>query len=131
MTATVYFGYLLVTASAALLASHWHQWRDLTTGHGGDPLRAAFLRLQIQRRSVASALIGVVGAAMTLVQRVPPDPKLFTAYVLALVWGGAAILVIAISDWRAVRRYRDRLQMDVLAKELKKIEQAAAPGRRE
>lgn len=122
MTGAVYFGYLLVVASAALLASHWHQWQDVKTLAAHDPRRLAFLRLQIQRRIVASALIGVVGAAMTLVERVPRDPTSMTAYLFALVLGGVVILMIALVDLRATRQYQDRERLELLAAELRKVE---------
>lgn len=122
MTGAVYFGYVLVAASAVLLASHWQQWREAKSLATRDPRRVAFLRVQIQRRMVASALIGVVGAAMTLVERVPRDPTSMTAYLFALVLGGVVILMIALVDMRATRQYRDREQMELLVAELRKVE---------
>jgi hypothetical protein len=129
MDGIVYFGYLLVAASTALLASNWHQWQSLTARRDGARRRWAFLRLQIQRRTMASAMIGVVGAAMTLAPRVPRDPTSFTAYVLALTLGGLMVLMIGLSDLRATRRQRDREQMELVVEELKKLEQAAASRR--
>ncbi len=129
MTGIVYFGYVLVAASAALLASHWQQWRSLAVERRRGGVRAAFLTLQLQRRSVSSALIGVVGAAMTLIDRVPKDPTTFTAYVLALLLGGLVILMIGVSDMRATRRFRDVEHMNLLVQELKKIDGATASER--
>jgi hypothetical protein len=119
MAETRWFGYLLVALSAGLLAQHWQQWRDLRrpSVRSRD---AGFLRLQIERRSVASALIGVVGAAMTVVDRVPRTPLALTGYLFALLLGGLVVLAIAISDIRATRRRREDLQLEMLAAELRK-----------
>jgi hypothetical protein len=119
MTGTQYFGYLLIALSAALLAAHWHEWRDLPTRRG-RPSDHAFWRVRLQRRSVASALIGVVGAAMTLVDRVPRHPFSLSAYLFALLLAGSVILAIALADMRAARQRRDGQQLEMLAEELRK-----------
>ena len=111
-------GYALVALSAVLLACHWQRRRDLAASPAAGSNREA--QLQLRRRSVASALIGVVGAAMTLDQRVPLTPLAMTAYLLDLVLGAVVILAIAVADWRAVVRQREREQLDRLAQELKR-----------
>ncbi len=119
MAGTQLFGYLLVAVSAALLALHWQHRRDLV----GRRMRTRdwdYVRRQIQRRSVASGMIGVVGAAMTLVDRVPRTPASVTAYLFALLLGGLLILAIALTDWRATRRHREGQQLDLLAEQLRK-----------
>jgi hypothetical protein len=119
MTGTQLFGYLLVAVSAVLLAVHWQQWLGLR----GARLRQsewAHLRPQLQRRSVASGLIGVVGAAMTLVDRVPREPLPMTTYLFGLLAGAVVILAIALVDLRALRRWRESEQLDLLARELKR-----------
>jgi hypothetical protein len=119
MTAAHYFGYLLVAISAVLVARHVQQWRDWSKSRkAGD--RREFVRRQLQRRFVASALIGVVGAAITLVDRIPPRPLATTAYLLALLLGGGVILSIALVDIRATRRQHLEDQLDTLAEELHK-----------
>lgn len=122
MSGTQYFGYLLIALSAALLAQHWQQWRQ---PHALlDPSRREFLRRQLQRRIVASALIGVIGAAITLVDRVPRTPAAMSAYLFALLVAGAVVLLIALADWRAARARRDHEQFEILADELRKLESA-------
>ena len=97
MAGTQLFGYLLVALSAALLAVHWQQRRDL---HALRPPRdVTFLRAQLSG-AVASGLIGVVGAAMTLVERVPRTPGAMTAYLCGLLLGGAVMFAIAVTDLR-------------------------------
>ncbi len=124
MGGTEIFGYSLIALSAVLLAQHWQQRLELPA----QPLSAMrdYLRRQLQRRSVASALIGVIGAAMTLVDRVPRNPVSLSAYLFALVLGGAVILAIALADLRASRRYRELQQLDMLARELRNATAAGA-----
>lgn len=129
MTGTQLFGYLLVAVSAVLLAVHFQQWRDVR----GAKMRSrewGHLRAQLQRRSVASGLIGVIGAAMTLVDRVPREPLPMTTYLFALLSGAVVILAIAFADLRATRRWRDSEQLELLARELKHAvaDGDAAPG---
>jgi hypothetical protein len=117
------FGYLLIAVSAVLLAQHWQHWRDLGSRPLSPPDRIYF-RLQLQRRSVASALIGVIGAAITLVDRVPLNPVAMTTYLFGLLLGGVVILLIALADSRATRRHRDREHLDLVVSELRKATNA-------
>lgn len=119
MAGALPFGYGLIAVSAVLLAVHWRQWRDWRALPRGR--RREHLRAQLQRRWVASALIGVVGAGMTLAEHVPRTPQAMTAYGLALLTGGVVILLIALADLRAMRRWRDEEQLEPLAAELRKI----------
>lgn len=121
MGAAVVFGYALIAASAALLASHWNQWREAAALPPSQRLQAAYLRLQVGRRAVASGLIGVVGAALTLVNYVPRDPTAITAYLAALLAAGFVILLIALADLRAGRGLRRREELDLLVAELRKL----------
>jgi hypothetical protein len=118
MAGAPYFGYVLIALSAMFLAHHWQQWLDWRTIRAGQ--RREYVRRQLQRRFVASALIGVVGAAMTLVDHVPHTPRAMTAYLLALILAGSVIFSIALADFRATRRHRDEEYLDLLAEELRK-----------
>jgi hypothetical protein len=120
MSGTQVFGYALVTGSAALLAVHWTQWQELVRSSATDARRREFRRRQLQRRSVASALIGVVGAAMTLVDRVPKTSLAMSCYLFGLLAGALVILAIAVADLRALRQRREHEQMDMLAEQLRK-----------
>lgn len=113
------FGYVLVGLCGALLAQHWHQWRDWRRMAAGG--RREFVRRQLQRRIVASALIGVVGAAMTLADRVPHTALAMSTYLFALVMAGGVILSIALADLRATRRLRDEEQLNLVAEALRKV----------
>ena len=120
MAGTQLFGYALVAGSAALLALHWSEWHELARMPASDMVRREFRRRQLQRRSVASALIGVVGAAMTLVDRVPKTPWGMSCYLFGLLSGALVILAIAVVDMRAVRQRREREQFELLAEQVRK-----------
>src|SRR5688572_18976914 len=120
MNGAHYFGYALVAISAVFLALHAQQWLDWRSMRVGK--QREFVRRQLQRQFVASALIGVVGAAMTLVDHVPRTPHGMTAFVFALLLGVVVIIAIAIADFRATRRMREDEQLDLLADALRQAE---------
>jgi hypothetical protein len=113
------FGYFLIGLSAIFFALHWQQWREWVHS-AANSRRREFVRRQLQRRMVASGLIGVVGAAITLVNQLPPNPTAMTAYLCALLLAGCVILAIALADMRASRRLIEEEQIELLAAELRK-----------
>lgn len=113
------FGYFLIGLSAIFFALHWQQWREWVHS-AANSRRREFVRRQLQRRMVASGLIGVVGAAITLVNQLPPNPVAMTAYLCALLLAGCVIFAIALADMRAARRLHEEEQIDLLAAELRK-----------
>ena len=119
MTIPELFGYLLVGLSAIFFALHWHQWRDWVHAPANSR-RREFVRRQLQRRMVASALIGVVGAAITMVNELPPNPMAMTMYLLALLLAVGVIFAIGLADMRAARQMQHEEQIDLLAAEFRK-----------
>ena len=113
------FGYFLIGLSAIFFALHWQQWREWVHSEANSR-RREFVRRQLQRRMVASGLIGVVGAAITLVNQLPPNPAAMTAYLCALLLAGCVIFAIALADMRAARRLLEEEQIELLAAELRK-----------
>ncbi len=118
MNGAAYFGYALIAVSAVLLAIHLQSWQDWR--RSAERRRREFVRLQLQRRFVASALIGVVGAAMTMIDRVPHTAAALSAYLFGLLMAGGVILAIALADVRATRQRHLVEQLDLLAEELRK-----------
>ena len=114
-----HFGYFLIGLSAIFFAMHWQQWREWVQATTNSR-RREFVRRQIQRRMVASGLIGVVGAAITLANQLPPNPLAMTAYLCALILAGCVIFAIALADMRAARRLIEEEQIELLAAELRK-----------
>jgi hypothetical protein len=125
MNGAAYFGYALIAVSAVLLAIHVQSWQDWR--RSGERRRREFVRLQLQRRFVASALIGVVGAAMTMIDRVPPTAAALSAYLFGLLMAGGVILAIALADVRATRQRHLAEQLDLLAEELRKAKAERTP----
>lgn len=119
MTIPELFGYLLVGLSAIFFALHWNQWRDWAHS-AANSRRREFVRRQLQRRMVASALIGVVGAAITMVNQLPPNPLAMTMYLLALLLAVCVIFAIGLADMRAARQMQHEEQIDLLAAEFRK-----------
>ena len=113
------FGYFLIGLSAIFFALHCQQWREWVHS-AANSRRREFVRRQLQRRMVASGLIGVVGAAITLVNQLPPNPVAMTAYLCALLLAGCVIFAIALADMRASRRLIEEEQIELLAAELRK-----------
>ena len=110
------FGYFLIGLSAIFFAMHWHQWREWAHSTANSR-RREYARRQIQRRMVAS---GLIGAAITLANQLPPNPLAMTAYLCALILAGCVIFAIAIADLRASRRLLEEEQIELLAAELRK-----------
>lgn len=119
MAATYYFGYALIALSAVFLAQHWQEWRRVIANSTATDAERAFHRLQLQRRTVASTLIGVVGAAISLADRVPPTPRMVTAYLFGLVIGVSLIFLFGLADLRATRRRREHEALELVARKLR------------
>lgn len=115
MQGALYFGFLLIALSAVLLAQHWTQARSVPGG-ALQERDHAYVRRQLGRRSVASALIGLMGVAMTMVDQVPRRPVPLTMYLCTMLLGGSVIFAIALADIRAARKHREVEQLELLAK---------------
>jgi|GEM_PF-6676251 len=123
MDSTYALGLLLVGLSAVLLAAHWQSWRQ------PQPHRSQrwqkYAAHQVRRRTVASSLIGLVGAALMACETVPPTPLSITSYLLALVLATCWILWLACLDFWASRRFQEDQQLDQLAAQLHSAQQTA------
>lgn len=120
MTDAFYFGYALIALSAVLAALEMRQRTEKKRAAGSNPDELRFLKLQLQRRTVATGLIGVVGAAISLASRVPRNGAVVTCYLFGLLIASASILGIAVADLQASRRHRESKQLGDLARSLKK-----------
>ncbi|MEQ8209939.1 MAG: hypothetical protein RH917_08900 [Lacipirellulaceae bacterium] len=109
----ILFGYALIALSAGLLALHWQAWRE------AEATRGEFESRQLNRRSQASALIGVVGLAVTLFEQIPRRPWPFTIYAACLVVATGLILWLAFADVMANRQQEHEQRMSDLAEALK------------
>lgn len=115
MTATHLFGYLLITLSAILLALHWHGRKD-----PGRTLSAEFAAALFRRRLQASALIGVIGAAVVVLDRIPKTPVAMLIYLVCLLTAWGVLLTLGIVDLRAIRRQARQASEEKLLAELRR-----------
>lgn len=128
MNSTYLLGLLLVGLSAVLLATHWQQWREFRLGPQNDQRWQTHLLRTIRRRSVASSLVGVIGAALMAFDTVPRTPLSITAYLLALLLMTCWILWLACLDMLANRRFHQEQQLDQIASELRRAKLENAPS---
>lgn len=128
MTGIFIFGQLLLVISAALLATHWHEWKTFKAAAPEEPADRAFRHRQIRRRSQASALIGLVGLAMTAADVIPKNELAITGYLFGLIIAGLAILWLALSDLLALRFRRVREDRERLANSLREYSSRAGAG---
>ncbi len=77
-----------------------------------------FARSQFRRRSQASGIIGVLGAAIGLYPLVPHEPLPITLYLLAISTACLAILLLAALDAWATRQNFNRLRSEHVAAQL-------------
>ena len=124
MNSTYALGLLLVGLSAALLASHWHQWRRPRTEH--DQRGFVHIARTLRRRTVASSLVGVIGLTLMAFETVPRTPVSITAYLLALVLMTCWILWLACLDFYAARRFHEEQQLDRIAEQLRRAKAESA-----
>lgn len=115
MTFTHLFGYLLITLSAVLLALHWHGLRGRQRGVA-DPFGATLFRRRLQ----ASALIGVIGAAIAILDRIPKTPVAMLFYLACLLIAWGMLLALGVADLRAIRRHARQVSEEKLLAELRR-----------
>ena len=115
MTATHLFGYTLITLSAILLALHWHGRRDTRSD-----CSAEFAGTLFRRRLQASALIGVIGVAVAVLDRIPKTPAAMLLYLVCLLTAWGALLALGVADLRAIRRHARQVSEEKLLAELRR-----------
>ncbi len=112
MTYTV--SLLLIALSGVLLDMHRRSWRierDATISDG----ERRFARSQYRRRTQASGIIGVLGAAIGVGPLIPARPWPMAIYVAGLGAACLAIMLLAAIDAWASRQYFVRLRNEQLA----------------
>ena len=113
-------GLILVGLSAVLRASHWWQRRDARGKPSGSLLRQRFAQLQLRRRTLASSLVGLMGAALTIHGQLRPEPLLISLYLFGLIFLTCWILCLGLIDLLATRQFRQREQVDRIVDEFRR-----------
>jgi hypothetical protein len=119
MIATYVISLLLIGLSGVLLDLHRRSWRDAQQDAALDERDRRFARSQYRRRTQASGIIGLLGAAIGVRPLVPHEPLAITLYLVALSLACLAIMLLAALDVWATRQNHARLQSEQLAAKIK------------
>ena len=110
---------LLIGLSGVLLDLHRRGWRSAQHDAALSDGDRRFARSQYRRRTQASGIIGVLGAAIGLWPVIPPRPWPMAIYVASLGSTCVAIMLLAAIDAWASRQNFVRLQSEQLAAQIK------------
>lgn len=110
---------LLVGLSGVLLDSHRRSWRAAQEDGNLTERDRRFARAQYNRRTQASGIIGLLGAAIGLGPLVPHEPWPMVLYVAAMGGACACMLLLAALDVWATRQNFARLRSEQLAAQIK------------
>lgn len=107
----------LLAISVGALAWHVVEWRK-SRRHETDPTEYDFYFRQFRRRLQASAMIGLLGAAIYFGSLISPQasPLAFVLYWLGVVLLALWLLLLALADAIATRAHLGRLQRRSLSK---------------
>ncbi|MBX3426259.1 MAG: hypothetical protein KF688_11320 [Pirellulales bacterium] len=119
MSAADWAGGAVVAIAAALLATHYRSWQELrrATAKGGTSGIPSQLRM-LRRRTCASSLMALIGAAIMLNGVVPVHPGAVTAYLFGLLAAVVALAVLGVVDYRDLRNQHRREALAALRQEL-------------
>src|SRR3954454_9400234 len=117
--ATSIVSLLLIGLSGVLIDIHgrsWHAAQEDESLAKGD---VRFARSQYRRRTEASGIIGLVGAAIGVYPLVPKEPLPLALYLTATTGACFSILFLAFLDAWATRQNFQRMRGEQLAAEVK------------
>ena len=110
---------VLIGLSGLLLDMHRRSWRTAQQDPSLTTRDRRFAQSQYRRRTQASAIIGVIGAAIGVEPLVPMRPWPMVIYVASLAVACGCIMVLAALDAWATRQNYARLRNEQLAAQLK------------
>jgi hypothetical protein len=110
---------LLIGLSGVLLDMHRRSWRATEQDATISERDRRFARSQFRRRTQASGIIGVLGAAIGIWPVVPLRPWPIVIYAAALGGSCLAITLLAAIDAWASRQNYVRLQAEQLAAQIR------------
>lgn len=131
MFAVVIFSLTLLGLSGLLIDSHRRTWREARESTTLSEADKKFARAMYVRRMQASAMVGVMGAAIGVWPVVDQQARPWTLllYTAILLVACAWSMALAMFDIWATRRHIQRKRMENLAKQLQlTVEMAAAEG---
>jgi Tfp pilus assembly protein PilV len=131
MVAVVIISLTLLGLSGLLIDSHRRTWREARESTSLSEADKSFARAMYLRRMQASAMVGVMGAAIGIWPAVDQQARPWTLllYTAILLVACAWSMALAMFDIWATRRHFHRKRMESLSKQLQQtVEMAAADG---
>lgn len=119
---------LLIGLSGVLIDSHRRSWQCARQDNASSDRDRRFALAQYRRRMQASAIIGLLGAAIGVWPIVPRTPFWMTVYLAALLGTCAAIFALALLDIVASQQNVRRLRGEQLAAQAKLAHEMRAKG---
>lgn len=117
---TVYaISLVLIGLSGLMLDMHRRNWRAAQRDPSLDERNVRFARSQYRRRTQASAIIGVLGAAIGLGPVIPLRPWPMVLYVFSLAGACGCIMLLAAIDAWATRQNYARLRSEHVVAQVK------------
>jgi hypothetical protein len=110
---------VLIGLSGLMLDLHRRSWRAAQQDGSLSDRERRFAQAQYRRRTQASAIIGVLGAAIGMEPLVPLRPWPMALYVASLAGACVCIMLLAALDAWATRQHYARLRDEQLAAQLK------------
>ena len=110
---------VLLGLSGLLLDWHRRSWRNAQHDAALSDRDRRFALAQYRRRTQASAIIGVLGAAIGVGPVVPRTPLWMTAYLVSLIGACACILLLALVDLLASQQNFRRVRSEQMTAEAK------------
>jgi hypothetical protein len=115
----------LMGLSGLLLDMHRRSWRAAQRDAALSERDRRFAQAQYRRRNQASAMIGVLGAAIAVKPLVPSEPWPLLFYVASLLGACACMMLLAALDVWATRQNYARLRAEQLAAQIKMAREIA------
>lgn len=130
MFAVVIISLTLLGLSGLLIDSHRRTWREARESTSLSEADKKFARAMYVRRMQASAMVGVMGAAIGVWPVVDQQARPWTLllYTAILLVACAWSMALAMFDIWATRRHFQRKRMENLAKQLQLTVEMAAEG---
>jgi hypothetical protein len=110
---------LLIGLSGAMLDSHRRSWQAAQVDTKLSERDRRFARSQYRRRTQASSIIGVLGAAIAIWPLIPREPWILLLYLASMAGACLAIVLLAAVDVVATRQNYARLRSEQLAAQVK------------
>jgi hypothetical protein len=121
MVGTFLFSLALVGLSGLLLDMHRRSWRKVEQDSSRSPNERRYAKSQFRRRTQASSIIGLVGAAVGMGPIVPHRPWPMALYLAFISAACLAIVLLAAIDAWSTRHYFARMRHQTMAEQVRLV----------